>query len=111
MKTLLAICLIAASGLAKAELSPEEFNDLGEVAIHYAGCYFSGTSHVNNVWFYRFNNKKGEPVAFVPMELENFEEAKAAFIASLGTLILCERQWKRPRKPSTRPSSAASRIH
>jgi hypothetical protein len=105
MKTTL-LAILASAGLACAELSPKEFNDLRNVAVHYAGCYYSGTSRVGNAWFYRFDrpNKSNEqapfmpdePAAFVPMAVTNFEEAKWALIASMGTLTMCERQWKKP---------------
>ena len=88
--------LILSASLACADLSPEEFNDLRNVALHYCGLHFAGTSHIGTTSFYRFNNAKDEPAAFVQMGVANFEEAKAAMIASMGTLIMCQYHWKRP---------------
>jgi len=95
MKTTL-LAILASAGLAYAELSPEDFNQFQIAAGKYNGVYFAGVSHIGDRWLYRFNNARNEPIAFVPMEVGNFEQAYAAFIASMGTLILCKQQWKEP---------------
>jgi hypothetical protein len=65
------------------------------VAVNYNGAHFVGISRIGSRWLYRFNDKKNEPIAFVPMEVANLEQAQAAFLASMGTMILCKQQWKR----------------
>jgi hypothetical protein len=88
--------LILSASLAYADLSPEDFNQLRSAVINYNGAHFVGVSRIGNSWLYRFNNQKNEPIAFVPMEVGDFIQAHAAFVASMGTMILCKQQWKIP---------------
>jgi hypothetical protein len=95
MKMKILAILILSASLACADLSPEDFNQLRSTVIKH-GAYFAGVSRIGNSYLYRFNNQKNEPIAFVPMEVGDFIQAHAAFLASMGTMILCKQQWKIP---------------
>jgi hypothetical protein len=94
MKKIL-LTLLASAGLACAELSPEDFNQLRSAVINYNGAHFVGVSRIGNSWLYRFNNAQNNPIAFIPMEVGDYMQAHAAFVASMGTMILCRQQWGR----------------
>jgi hypothetical protein len=94
MRHALAI-LIVSAGLACAELSPEDFNQVRSAALE-RGFYFSGISRIGETCFYTFCNEKAGLVAFAPMSVTTCEEAKAAMTASVATFIMCAVKWKQP---------------
>jgi len=88
--------LLASAGLAGAELSPEEFNDVRNRALTI-GFYYAGTSQIGNALFYTFCSETyGGQVAYIPMTVSNLGEARAALIASTVTFNICARSWKKP---------------
>jgi hypothetical protein len=95
MKRILAI-LILSAGLAGAELSPEEFNQVRNFALTCgSGFYFAGTDKFGDYWIYKFCDKNGL-VFFIDTSVNTFEEARQAMIASLATFIICKHRWKDP---------------
>lgn len=93
---LFAICLIAAGGLANAELSADEFNEVRN-AVLSQGFFFDGTSTIRGRLFYTFcTHQKGGIVAHIPMYVTTVQEARSAFIASGASFLQCADQWKRP---------------
>ena len=94
MKTLLV--LLASAALAGAELSADEFNEVRN-AVLSQGFFFDGTSTIRGRLFYTFcTYEKGGIVAHIPMYVTTVQEAKAAFIASGASFLMCADRWKKP---------------
>ncbi len=88
---------LAGDGLARAELSPDEFNEVRNAALTWgSGLYFSGTTRIDDIWFYTFRLKATGMFVLVPMSVTTFEEARQAILASMATFMICEEKWKKP---------------
>jgi hypothetical protein len=93
MKQIL-LTLILSAGVAGAELSADEFNEVRNFALSL-GYYYDGTSRIGSTRYHTFCNEKEDLIAFVPMFVTSTREARTAMVASNATFFVCRERWKK----------------
>jgi hypothetical protein len=89
------LTLILSAGVAGAELTADEFNEVRNRALT-GGFYYAGTCRIGELRYYTFLNQQKGLVGWVPIMVTTSNEAMASLIASSTTFYVCGERWKKP---------------